>query len=579
MVNPLPNVTLSIDTNRICFGDTTNLRVALNIGTGPLEFVVDPNLTDTIKNFNPLTDSVPVSPGATTTYSIVYVIDGNGCQTVAPSASITGTPQLNINPLPTAQITQDDTICFDDDVVLNFSFTGSTPFTFTFRDNTRGVDSTLSTVSNLTTRNVTVSPDSTTLYSMVSVTDGQGCTDSVNNAPINPSFGDTVEIVVDSLPVATIVADLPTDTICNGDVAYLYVNVTTGPGPYDITINNGVGTINNYVSGDSIAVNPSTVGANNYVITSLLDQNGCSVSTGHPNINDTATIVVNPLPNVTLSIDTNRICFGDTTNLRVALNIGTGPLEFVVDPNLTDTIKNFNPLTDSVPVSPGATTTYSIVYVIDGNGCQTVAPSASITGTPQLNINPLPTAQITQDDTICFDDDVVLNFSFTGSTPFTFTFRDNTRGVDSTLSTVSNLTTRNVTVSPDSTTLYSMVSVTDGQGCTDSVNNAPINPSFGDTVEIVVDSLPVATIVADLPTDTICNGDVAYLYVNVTTGPGPYDITINNGVGTINNYVSGDSIAVNPSTVGANNYVITSLLDQNGCSVSTGHQTSMIQRR
>ncbi len=569
VVNPLPDVTLSIDTNRICLGDSTNLRVTLNVGASPLEFVVSPNLTDTITNFNPLTDSIIVSPNATTTYSIVYVTDGNGCSVVAPSANINGSPQLNINPLPTAQIASDDTICFGDDVILNFSFTGSTPFTFTFRDNTRNVDSTLSTVSNLTSRNVTVSPDSTTLYSIVSVQDGQGCIDSVNN-PINPTFGDTVEIVVDSLPVATIVADLPTDTICNGDVAYLYVNITTGPGPYDLTINNGVGTINNYVSGDSIAVNPTTIGANNYVITSLLDQNGCSVSAGHPNINDTATIVVNPLPDVTLSIDTNRICLGDSTNLRVTLNVGASPLEFVVSPNLTDTITNFNPLTDSIIVSPNATTTYSIVYVTDGNGCSVVAPSANINGSPQLNINPLPTAQIASDDTICFGDDVILNFSFTGSTPFTFTFRDNTRNVDSTLSTVSNLTSRNVTVSPDSTTLYSIVSVQDGQGCIDSVNN-PINPTFGDTVEIVVDSLPVATIVADLPTDTICNGDVAYLYVNITTGPGPYDLTINNGVGTINNYVSGDSIAVNPTTIGANNYVITSLLDQNGCSVSAGH--------
>jgi hypothetical protein len=571
VVSPLPNVTLLLDTNRICFGDTTYLRINLTNGTSPLEFVANPNLNDTITNFNAATDSIPVSPNATTTYSVVYVTDGNGCTVVAPSANINGNPQLNINPLPTAQITEDDTICFDDDVVLNFSFTGSAPFTYTFRDNTRGVDSTLTTLGTLVSQNVTVSPDSTTLYSMVSVTDGQGCTDSINNAPISTTFGDTVEIVVDSLPVATIVADAPTDTICAGDIAYLFVNVTTGPGPYTLTINNGVGTINNYVSGDTITVTPGSVGTNNYVITSLLDQNGCSVSAGHPNIDDTASIFVNPLPVVVLNIDTNRICFGDTTYLRVSLGTGSNPLEFLVSPNLNDTIRNFNAATDSIPVSPTATTTYSVIYVTDGNGCTVVDPSSNISGSPTLNVNPLPTAQIAQDDTICFDDDVVLNFSFTGSAPFTYTFRDNTRGVDSTLTTLGTQVSQNVTVSPDSTTLYSMVSVTDGQGCTDSINNAPISTTFGDTVEIVVDSLPVATIVADAPTDTICDGDIAYLFVNVTTGPGPYTLTINNGVGTINNYVSGDTITVTPGAIGTNDYVITSLLDQNGCSVSAGH--------
>ncbi|MEQ8519823.1 MAG: hypothetical protein RLN79_02075, partial [Cytophagales bacterium] len=507
VVNPLPVANLS-GTTTICLGDTTPLVVNIAPGTNPFTVIInDGSQNDTINNYTS-GNNINVSPGATTSYSLVSVEDSFGCTSVAPSASLTGTPQVTVNPLPTAQINQNDTICFGDNATLSFSFTGAPPFTYIYKDNTTGLNDTLTTSGLSTSASVIVSPDTTTIYSLVSVQGSNACIDSIGN-PINPSFGDSVEIVVDSLPVATIITDAPTDSICNGDIAYLFVNVTTGPGPYSVTINNGVGTINNYNSGDTIAVTPSVT--TDYVITSLLDQNGCSVSTGHPNINDTATVVVNPLPNVTLSIDTNRICLGDTTYLRVALSVGSSPLEFVVNPNLTDTLQNFNPLTDSIPVSPTATTTYSIVYVTDGNGCSVTAPSANINGNPQLNINPLPTAQITQDDTICFDDDVVLNFSFTGSTPFTFTFRDNTRGVDSTLSTVSNLTTRNVTVSPDSTTLYSMVSVTDGQGCTDSVNNAPINPSFGDTVEIVVDSLPVATIVADLPTDTICNGDVAYL--------------------------------------------------------------------
>ena len=114
---------------------------------------------------------------------------------------------------------------------------------------------------------------------------------------------------------------------------------------------------------------------------------------------------------MTLGIDTNRICFGDTTNLTLTLNVGTGPLEFVINPNTNDTITNFDPLTDVIPVSPNTTTTYSLNYVIDANGCQSVAPSAALTGTPQLNINPLPTLQVEDSTTICLEDAVVLTFT------------------------------------------------------------------------------------------------------------------------------------------------------------------------
>ncbi len=563
VVNPLPVANLT-GTATICLGDTTPLSVAIAPGTGPFSVVINDGTTnDTINSYVSGTN-IPVAPIVTTTYSLVSVLDSFGCYTTIPSANLTGTPQVTVNPLPTAQITQDDTICFGDNVTLNFSFTGTAPFIAIYKDNTTGINDTVTTTGLSTSATAVVSPDTTTLYSLVSVQGANGCIDSVNN-PINITFGDTVEIVVDSLPVATIVADLPTDTICNGDLAYLFVNVSTGPGPYTITVNNGVGTINNYNSGDTITVSPSVT--TEYQITSLLDQNGCSVSFGHPNINDTARIVVNPLPVANLT-GTATICLGDTTPLSVAIAPGTGPFSVVINDGTTnDTINSYVSGTN-IPVAPIVTTTYSLVSVLDSFGCYTTIPSANLTGTPQVTVNPLPTAQITQDDTICFGDNVTLNFSFTGTAPFIVIYKDNSTGINDTVTTTGLSTSATAVVSPDTTTLYSLVSVQGANGCIDSINN-PINPTFGDTVEIVVDSLPVATIVADLPTDTICNGDLAYLFVNVSTGPGPYDITINNGVGTINNYVSGDTITVSPSVTTA--YQITSLLDQNGCSVSFGH--------
>ncbi len=558
-VNPLPVADLFGDAT-ICFGDSTPIQLTMSPFTGPYIVELSNGVTDS--SYYSL-DSIWVSPTTTLTYNIVRVTDSTtGCVIIAPDASLTGSATITVNPLPTAQVASDDTICFGESTILTFSMTGQAPFTVTYRDNLTMQDSTFMTIGLSTSRNITVTPADTTIYSLVSVIDANGCADSINN-PINPAFGDSVTIMVRPEPSANFSVFADVDTICNGDISYLTANLTVGVPPYQLIVSSGVGVVNNFNNGDSILVNPSIT--TQYWIEQLTDSNGCVVMAGSPNLPDTVTVHVDPLPTADLSGDAT-ICFGDSTPLVLAMGPTTGP--FIVELTNGEVDSSYYDM-DSIWVSPTTTTTYTILRVTDSiTGCFVDAPDASLTGSATITVNPLPTAQIGSDDTICFDDNVVLTLSMTGQFPFTVTYRDNTLMRDSTITTVGSLTSHQVTVSPDSFTIYSLVSVIDGNGCVDSINN-PINPAFGDSTTIWVDSLPIAEIVIDPLTDTICDLDTAFLIVNVSTGPGPYNIQISGGVGAINGYISGTPIPVTPST--NTTYRLTFLEDANGCSVIDGH--------
>jgi gliding motility-associated-like protein len=76
-------------------------------------------------------------------------------------------------------------------------------------------------------------------------------------------------------------------TICEGATTPLQVTITGGTSPYSITVNNGVGTINNYVSGTNIPVTPAATST--YLLTAVSDANGCVSSS----LSGSAVVTVN----------------------------------------------------------------------------------------------------------------------------------------------------------------------------------------------------------------------------------------------------------------------------------------------
>jgi len=142
-------------------------------------------------------------------------------------------------------------------------------------------------------------------------------------------------------------------------------------------------------------------------------------------------VIVNPLPEITITTSDSTICNGDSATLTAS-----GGATYLW--NTTDT-------SAVIPFSPDITTTYT-VNVTSAEGCSNTASTT-------ITVNPLPTAEInSSDSTICAGDSVTLTAS--GGATYLWNTAD---------------TAAAITVVPDSTTTYT-VTVTDAEGCNASNN-------------------------------------------------------------------------------------------------------------
>jgi gliding motility-associated-like protein len=249
------------------------------------------------------------------------------------------------------------------------------------------------------------------------------------------------------------------------------------------------------------AINPSLGGT--YTVT-VTDVNGCIGTT-----TQLVTINANPVPVIS---GNNSICDGTTASFNAG-----GYASYVWSDGST-----------SASISPGTAGVYTVT-VTDANGC--------IGSTSQsLTVYTLPTATIVGDNTICYGDNSDLNVSFTGTAPFTYVW---TNGITNSSPVISSTNSSLVNVSPGSTNVYTLVSVSDAN-CPGTLNGA---------ATITVNPLPIPVISGDL---AICDGEtsvlnatpgyVAYTWSNnsnstsITTGTGgPYTVTVtdlNGCVGT-----------------------------------------------
>ncbi|HMR90141.1 MAG TPA: hypothetical protein PKD51_18395, partial [Saprospiraceae bacterium] len=344
---PLPTVSIT-GQDAICLGDSTSL-----IASGGNQYVWNNGAT---------TAEIMVSPTETTTYSVT-VTDSNNCENTSQKT-------ITVNPKPIPVIVGDTEICLGDTAVLYGSGGGSylwstgettfsisvtpivtTSYSLTITNAFLCSDSAVTTVivnplpvvsidgntilclgetttltasggnnynwsNGATTASITVNPIITTSYN-VTVTDLNGCSET-----------SSIQVIVNPLPTIIISGDTE---ICIGD---------------NTTLTASGGSVYIWNTGDttaSINVTPSV--NTNYSVT-VTNINGCNDSAN-------VTVIVNPLPIVTITGDT-EICKGQTTSLTA--NGGT--------------IYNWSngASTPNIDVNPDETTTYTVV-VTDGNGC------------------------------------------------------------------------------------------------------------------------------------------------------------------------------------------------------------------
>jgi hypothetical protein len=400
------------------------------------------------------TPSVTVSPTQTTTYTCTVTTNGTSC-----SSDFT----VTVNPLPTVNAGNDQTVCSGTAVTL--SGTGANTYSW----------------NNSVSNGVAFTPGSTATYTVTGTNTATGCTNT-----------DQVIVNVNALPAVNAGND---QTVCAGTAVTL-----SGSGANTYSWNNGVnngvaftpaasgaylvtGTdANNCSNTDQVLVTlnplpPVIAGADQTVCTGAavtLSGNGANTYSWNNSVSngvaftpgstttytvtgtdtnncsniDQVTVTVNPLPTVSAGPD-QELCQGQSVTL-----FGTG----------ADTYSWSNNVTNGVGFLPTNTQTYVVSGTNSANGCENF-------DTVTVIVNSLPTVSAGLDQTICKGD----SLSLTGSGALSYQWNNNV--------------TDGVFFAPQITQAYS-VTGTDANGCvgTDAVTVNVNDPSFSTLNESALDS-------------------------------------------------------------------------------------------
>lgn len=313
--------TVSVNSPTICSGASTVLTATPSTSGGT--YLWYPG--------NATTQSITVSPTSTQVYTVTYTL--SGCSSSPTNTTVT------VNPSPTVNVNS-ETIC-----------SGSSA-TLTATPSTSG-GTYLWSPGGQTTSNITVSPTSTTTYSVVYTLNG--C-----SSPSTPAV-----VTVTNQPTLTV----NNAVICNGSSATLMATPSQSGGTYSWSPGGQ--------TSQTIVVSPTAT--TTYTVNYSL--NGCS------SVPVSGIVTVNTSP--TVSVNNQTICSGNSATLAATPSIGGG--SFLWSPG--------GETTSSITVSPTLTTTYSVQYTLSGCG------SASNSGI--VTVNPTPVVTV-NNETICAGDNVLL---------------------------------------------------------------------------------------------------------------------------------------------------------------------------
>ncbi len=462
-IKPVP-VSIAGTNQLLCSGSSIQLGGATTNG---YTYVWTPgtNLSDSLISNPTLTDTTTASTPDTLYYSVITEL--NGCTS-------TGSVQVVLSPIPTAQAGNDITFCSGQSgtigdlsiVNYNYSWTPSTGLSVSNQSSS-------SVTLNNSTSNVV-----TTNY--ILTTNLFGCIDK-----------DTVAVNVKPLPTSEAGAAVSS---CNGDTITIGTNTTSGY-TYVWTPTTGLSS-NTSATTEVIISNTGTTPSTVYytVVTTL---NGCTTS-------DSVAVTSNPLPNVSAQATPSAICFGQSTSITAS---GATSYNWVELANPVVSIGAGSTLS----VTPQSTTT----YIVEGTSSANCINYDTIT----ITVNALPTVQINSSSTsLCNGDTLTLTAS--GATNYNWI--DLASGNSLGSATIIN-------VYPSANASYALIG-TDGNSCVNSdtininVNPAPTINSITGTLSVCPGASGVQYLV--LNPNTTSSYNWAVTNGTITVGQGTDTVSI-----------------------------------------------------
>lgn len=274
----------------------------------------------------------------------------------------------------------------------------------------------------------------------------------------------------DTISHPVTISPLPTGTISgstavcqNGTAPLVTFTGGTGTAPFTFTytVNGGAPQIVTSTGNTATVAVPTTnAGTFTYSLVSVQDASPAACSQPQ---SGTATVVVNPLPQATIS-GTAAVCqLGTSPVITFTGAAGSAPYTFsyAINGGTPQTVSTTagNSVTVPVSTSNAGTFTYTLISVTDGS---TTTCSNPQNGTATITVNPLPTAVISGTAEVCTDGPgPLVTFTGAGGTaPYTFYYRIN-GGPLLSVAAAANTATVTVPTTTAGTYVYTLVSVTD----------------------------------------------------------------------------------------------------------------------
>jgi gliding motility-associated-like protein len=381
VVNPLPSVTINANGSTVCDGQSALVTITNS----------DPNASYTLVNASSVVVAGPVNgtgaqinltvPAAnlavgTNNFTVTATITATGC-----SANGTTPAVITVNPIPSTSVTlAGSTVCQGQDGTVTITnsqngvvyqmFQGGNPVSPTVNGN--GANITLT----IPAAQLTVGTNTFNVQATIGAT---GCSSTANS---------TVNVVVNPFPPLTLTLS-NNSPVCDLQNATVTVQASTPGVSYQLTQNgNPIGVPVNGTGANIDLTVPDAnllVGTNTFTVTATVTATGCT-----SNLTQTTTITVLPVPSVSLTVNGNTVCDGQSGIITIQNSEPTATYSAVdINNNVIGGPVTGTGANISIPVPAGSLVvggnTFTVTATSTINNC--VGP---LTQQATITVNPLP---------------------------------------------------------------------------------------------------------------------------------------------------------------------------------------------
>ncbi len=324
------------------------------------------------------------------TYTVVATKTLTGC-----TANMTGSAVITVNPLPQGSISG-NTICGSGTGQLTFTSTSGTgPYTIVYNDGT--ANRTASAVVSGTAFNAFTNPGVTTSYSLVSITDNNGCVRS------SGFTGGTANITVNATP-NNIAPSAVASAICSNTATDIQIAGSQTGVNYQLRNNSGNTNIGSPVAGTGGTINLNTgilIVTTTFNVLATNNSTGCSIQ-----LSPTVGVTVNTAATVNSGSTVNS-CQDATTPSAITLT-GTGfgggasSAAWSITSGsgtLSSTAQTGSPAT--VTFTPAAGFSGAVVLTLTTDDPAGPCAAASATKTININLNPVNKTPVAATSPVC----------------------------------------------------------------------------------------------------------------------------------------------------------------------------------